>query len=167
MAAERRPKLDCQGGSMRRGGLALVTMVFLGALARMWAPQAQTPAGVQPTTILASRGKDASQNGPKSSAPKSAEPRYILALREKIRDFFGQEHSPDVMGQERPCALPNLDHWCVPQEEWAKIRFVIATVADPVHTHLSLSFDRSIDAIEQGATSDGYAFDRAVMPRHY
>jgi hypothetical protein len=145
---------------MRTGGLALVTIVFLGALARMWSPQAPTPAGAQPSTVPATREKGIAQESPRPVAPKSTEPRYILALSEKIRDFFGQEPPP-------PCALPNLDHWCVPQEEWANIRFVIATVPDPVHTHLSLFFDRSIDAIQQGATSEGYTFDRAVMPWHY
>src|SRR5579872_1526857 len=29
--------------------------------------------------------------------------------------------------------------------------FTVAIVPDPIHTHLSLFFDRSIDAIEQGA----------------
>lgn len=41
---------------------------------------------------------------------------------------------------------------------------VIAIVADPVHTHLSLFFDRTVDAIQQGAQQAGWIFDRAVMP---
>src|ERR1700680_2867504 len=88
---------------MRRGGLALVTIVFLGALARMWTPQAQTPAGVQPTSILASRGKDTDDKSLKPAATKLSEQWYPVALHEKIRDFFGQEHSPDVIGQQPPC----------------------------------------------------------------
>jgi hypothetical protein len=41
---------------------------------------------------------------------------------------------------------------------------VLAIVPDPVHTHLSLFFDRQIDAIRQAAQDKGYYFDRAIMP---
>jgi len=43
-------------------------------------------------------------------------------------------------------------------------RFAIALVPDPVHTHLSLFFDRQIDAIQGGAQQGGWMFDRATMP---
>jgi hypothetical protein len=42
--------------------------------------------------------------------------------------------------------------------------FIIATLPDPVHTHLSLFFDRTIDAIQQGAQAAGWIFDRATVP---
>jgi hypothetical protein len=44
------------------------------------------------------------------------------------------------------------------------VTFAIALVPDPVHTHLSLFFDRAIDAIEQGAQEENWIFDRATMP---
>jgi hypothetical protein len=43
-------------------------------------------------------------------------------------------------------------------------KFAIALVPDPVHTHLSLFFDRTIDAIQQGAQQARWIFDRATMP---
>jgi hypothetical protein len=46
----------------------------------------------------------------------------------------------------------------------ANIYFAIAIVPDPVHTHLSLFFDRTIDSIQQGAQQAGWIFDRATMP---
>jgi hypothetical protein len=55
-------------------------------------------------------------------------------------------------------------HWNVPRIENQKILFVIATLPDPVHTHLSLFFDRTIEAIEKGAQQSGYLFSRATMP---
>src|ERR1700682_4342007 len=122
---------------MRSGGLALVTIVFLGALARVWAPSAQSPAGARPSSVPASRGKSTDQKNQTQGTTKSTDPRYTLTLPEKIRDFFGQEHST-VGIQQPPCTSPNLDHWCVPKEDSGKILFVIATVPDPVHTHLSL-----------------------------
>ena len=42
--------------------------------------------------------------------------------------------------------------------------FVIAIVPDPVHTHLALYFDRTIDTIEEALQDDGYIFYRAVVP---
>jgi hypothetical protein len=55
------------------------------------------------------------------------------------------------------------------QGEFASLKaqdseFIIATVADPVHTHLSLFFDRTIDSIQQGAQETGWIFDRAKVP---
>jgi hypothetical protein len=44
------------------------------------------------------------------------------------------------------------------------VKFAIAIVPDPVHTHLSLFFDRTMDAIQQGARQAGWIFDRASMP---
>ena len=46
----------------------------------------------------------------------------------------------------------------------ASVRFVIATVPDPIHTDLALSFDRFVEAISQGAQEAGYIFDHAVLP---
>jgi hypothetical protein len=45
-----------------------------------------------------------------------------------------------------------------------QVRFVIATVPDPIHTDLALSFDRFSEAISQGAQEAGYIFDHAVLP---
>jgi hypothetical protein len=56
------------------------------------------------------------------------------------------------------------EHWGVPQRENQKILFVIATVPDPVHTHLSLFFDRSIKAITKGAQEAGFLFSRTTLP---
>lgn len=45
-----------------------------------------------------------------------------------------------------------------------KRQFLIATLPDPVHTHLSLFFDRNIDMIEEAAQTAGYIFDRQLLP---
>lgn len=41
---------------------------------------------------------------------------------------------------------------------------VFAILPDPVHTHLSLLFDRQIDAIRQGIMDSRWIFERALMP---
>jgi hypothetical protein len=47
------------------------------------------------------------------------------------------------------------------------LRFLIATVPDPVHTHLALEFDRLVEGIQQAAAESDYRFqslDRASLP---
>jgi hypothetical protein len=45
-----------------------------------------------------------------------------------------------------------------------KIRAMIAIVPDPVHTHMPLQFDRSIEALQLAAESRGYVIDRYWLP---
>ncbi|HJX83817.1 MAG TPA: hypothetical protein VJ723_05700 [Candidatus Angelobacter sp.] len=75
-------------------------------------------------------------------------------LRDTIKDFFPAQKATEVA----------KDRLGVPQDLACSLKFLVAIVPDPAHTHLSLFFDRSIDAIEQGAQRAGYAFDRATMP---
>jgi len=49
-------------------------------------------------------------------------------------------------------------------KDGSDIDFAIAIVPDRVHTHLSLFFDRTIDAIQQGAHQANWIFDRSTMP---
>jgi hypothetical protein len=58
-------------------------------------------------------------------------------------------------------------HWEVPREARSHVRFIVALLPDPVHTHLSLAFDTQVDAIEQAIEQDGYLFARAAMPWDY
>src|SRR5208337_1579192 len=55
-------------------------------------------------------------------------------------------------------------HWKVPRAKQENIKFVIASLPDPVHTHMALLFDRSIEAIQKAAQANGYLFSRAWMP---
>jgi hypothetical protein len=56
--------------------------------------------------------------------------------------------------------------WGVPRSEIRNVDFMIATLPDPTHTHLGLTFDRIIEAIQKGAQASGqnYLFSRAWMP---
>jgi hypothetical protein len=63
--------------------------------------------------------------------------------------------------------LPDDDmknHWNVPPEYRADLRFVVAAVPDPAHTHLSLVTDRTLEAIMEGAQASGYLFARSSLP---
>ena len=45
-----------------------------------------------------------------------------------------------------------------------QLRFIIATLPDPLHTHFPLSFDRSTEAIQQAAQDDHYIYDSSWLP---
>ncbi len=44
------------------------------------------------------------------------------------------------------------------------LRFVIATLPDPLHTHFPLIFDRAAEAIQQAAQDDHYVYDSSWLP---
>lgn len=55
-------------------------------------------------------------------------------------------------------------HWNVPRIAQPAIKFVIASLPDPVHTHMALLFYRGIETIQSAAQASGYLFSRAWMP---
>jgi hypothetical protein len=77
-------------------------------------------------------------------------------LTELIDDYF----RPQPESDEGYSAT----HWHVPRVAQPKIRFVIASLPDPVHTHMALLFDRGIESIQSAAQASGYLFSRAWMP---
>jgi len=169
---------------MRRGGLALIAILVLGSLTKLLVPGgSSTPPGVENkgSGVLSNTAPQV-QESDLDVARKSVD-WYPAQLREKIRDYFGVEHGPELdsyEGKVKQTADPkakgigdiehvcdSLENWCVPHGRASEIQFVIATAPDPVHTHLGLFFDRDIDAIQQGATNQNYLFDRAIMPWQY
>jgi hypothetical protein len=77
-------------------------------------------------------------------------------LTELIDDYF----RPQLARDEEYWA----GHWHVPQVAQPKLKFLIASLPDPVHTHMALLFDRGIESIQSAAQASGYLFSRAWMP---
>lgn len=140
--------------------MALIVVVLVSAFAHVWAPQSQPYAAQQSSAPSASTtaGK---QSTPSADANAPSGP-FVDKIEDKIRAFYSNKQ---VAKDE--CADANVKFYCVPERSRAGIRFVIATVPDPIHSHLSYYFDRAIEAIEQGASNEGYSFDRAIMPWPY
>jgi hypothetical protein len=161
---------------MRRGGLALIAILVVGSLTKLLLPQS-APVALPGSNKSAATPGAATASGQESDLQKAQESVewYPSQLRERIRDYFGFEAGPSFQaskpglkgtgGSEPVCDFPQ--NWCVPSDFRGSIHFVIAAAPDPVHTHLGLFFDRSIDAIQQGAASRDYLFDRAIMPWQY
>lgn len=82
------------------------------------------------------------------------------------KDLIDTIHAFAAHPDEQTCGWDQLIKAIVDlsYNESADVKFGIAIVPDPIHTHLSLFFDRAIDSIEQGAQQAGWLFDHATMP---
>src|SRR6516225_9320242 len=48
--------------------------------------------------------------------------------------------------------------------EFSDFRFLVATVPDPVASHLDIEFDRAIESLQRAAAFEGYSFERYWLP---
>ena len=83
---------------------------------------------------------------------------------DKIPEFFGEEAGESK--QSAPGRFKeNLEKASKIQgDKQYHLAYLIATLADPVHTNLELYFDRGIEAIMRAAGESGYDFDRYWLP---
>jgi hypothetical protein len=87
-------------------------------------------------------------------------------LEDRLRDFIlippGAIVAPDS------CYQPGPRGGGVPPGKMTALskhlQFVIALVPDPLHTHFSLFFDRSTEAIQQAAQDSEYSYDSSWLP---
>ena len=152
---------------MNKGaGTLLATIVAISLFANSNAPRQAPPR-------RAGAGADNQRAAPvvaeKSEAPRwtppPPDPRCFLL--KTISGFYGHGNSIPTGAYSNAEELKG----CAPGERWglscdeaSHIHFVIATVPDPVRTHLSLFFDRSIDAIQEAAQEEGWVFGAGGMP---
>src|SRR5207253_11420687 len=152
---------------MNKGaGTLLTTIVAISLFANSNAPRQAPPR-------RAGAGADKQRAAPvvaeKSEAPRwtppPPDPRCFLL--KTISGFYGHGNSIPTGAYSNAEELKG----CAPGERWglscdeaSHIHFVIATVPDPVRTHLSLFFDRSIDAIQEAAQEEGWVFGAGGMP---
>lgn len=154
----------------RRIGTILLTAL---AASMLLSPATPTNVALQPqNTVAATQNSGPAQETPPSwteQSPRTLEANKAVAnkctvdcqdqeLLDVIQSFYGTDNT---------ASQDSLSHLGVPSAERGKIGYLIALVPDPVHTHLSLFFDRTIEAIEQGALQEHYILARSVMPCHY
>jgi hypothetical protein len=142
---------------MRNGGLVVLVMVLATGVFRLVAPSG--PAA------LPAKTSEAAKPATKPSASPISEANSDLV--DTIRQFYGAKAvAGTTMAQPEEAADGKEleEHLWVPKADRPTIRFVVAFVPDPIHTYLGLLFDRSIDAIQQGAQAEGCSFDRGEVP---
>lgn len=66
--------------------------------------------------------------------------------------------------QESECGAETKKRWGFPHGGPVNVTAIIATVPDPVHSHLALMFDRTISAILQAAADNGYVSSYYWLP---
>jgi len=119
--------------TVKKGGFALALLLAISGILRVVGPGSASA----PRTEVPGKKKQ--------SPAKPITTTYPEDLRHTIQEFYGlwtEDHS----------ALTELAaHWNVPLDSRPNVRFVIAVLADPVHTHLALSFDRGVEALQQAA----------------
>ena len=79
-----------------------------------------------------------------------------------LHDLIEEHFQPEFGGAKEQAETTNA--WGVPAAQAKNIDYVIASLADPVHTNMALFFDREIEAIEKAAQVQGYFFSRSWMP---
>lgn len=92
-----------------------------------------------------------------------------VEIEERLQSFLINGDKTSIAAPEtcfEPQERPNdyVTRASAMQAKSKDLTFVIATVPDPLHTHFSLSFDRLMEAIQQGATDQEYIYDSSWLP---
>jgi hypothetical protein len=111
-------------------------------------------------SLLSSGGSSgAGQTGDTNNRPAVVEPAPV------VKDSAGapgdDPGSSDLRRQFERCDSPGV---CRLLDDIIAPRFVVATVPDPIATHLRVEFDRAIDGIKEAARDDNYLFRRYWFP---
>jgi hypothetical protein len=138
---------------MNRNSTAiLATAIFFSMLASSGVrstPSPRSGTNTAPLQLPASSSTKAAHTDCEESDCKNPKQEGEKAFADELTGLF-KGYCQDGNGA-RPCDLK-------PEN------FVIALVPDPVHTHLALYFDRTIDTIEESLQDDGYVFYKAIVP---
>ena len=161
--------------AMNRNGTTILTGTVLASM--LVSPLTRAP---QSESGRAPSGTEISQTK-KSPTGKGAEHCSTAACREQIHKQIQQEAQEEYRDDLKEivnevCAARN-ERVLVPTNNPPSSgqtkqqphcprpgNFIIALAPDPLHTHLALLFDRTVDALEEAVQDEGYNFDRALMP---
>lgn len=138
----------------------LAARIFLGPVATPSAPPAgpQRPVIQQTHTVPPKFSKVITPAilpgaNPAALCQTSSELCPAKGLLDAVQAFFGAASTADL-----------AKRWYVSGADAKQIHFIVATVPDPVHTHLSLFFDRQVVAIEEAVQQGNYLFSSAYLP---
>jgi hypothetical protein len=141
---------------MKQGSFIVMALVVATGLLHWASPAPRSTSNDKPPV---SAKKEPAKPAPSSVSP----PRISPDAANAIVDFLGVplnlKPTTSNVKTSDPSQAMNFDG--IRPED---IRFAIAFLPDPIHTHLALFFDRSIDVIEEAVQKQGCSFDRATMP---
>jgi len=138
-------------------------------------PQSPTPTGAGETAATATAQLEPSDGpwiascnywAPVRVAPPPANPPADIqgTIDNKVVNLhtsFGEKERKS----ELACSGSWFQRWGFPEDKThVDVTALIAVTHDPVHTHMALSFDRSLDAILQAAADNGYVPSTYWLP---
>jgi len=94
------------------------------------------------------------------------------SLQDELQDFLKIQNLKPSLVVPKACNTSGgapeeaENHPAQPElaQRTAHLKFVVATLPDPVHTHLPVLFDQFAVAIQEGAQDEKYDFDSAWLP---
>jgi len=127
--------------------------------------------GLQPGSKPGSGGKadgkgELRRSGTSSSKQKASEYQPGCSeIEDHLQELLGTEASlvPDHCYLDKAAAKPAKTSASTTNQA-PKLKFIIATLPDPLHTHLSLVFDQFAGAIQEAAQDEKYDFDSSWLP---
>ncbi|HEV3039949.1 MAG TPA: hypothetical protein VHA33_19435 [Candidatus Angelobacter sp.] len=144
---------------MNKGGAGILTLAIIVAMIAGSGPRSVPAQGTRANLSHSSSDRASSAFQRRRATAKqcaTAAGTFEFDLIEAVRLSFSE--GPD--NQDSVC--PEAFHIEPNKKDLAHVVFAI--VPDPVHTNLSLFFDRQMDAIQQGIMESGWGFERALMP---
>ena len=158
------------------GTLLVATLFF-----RSGTPLASTPGtGSKQERSAAGQRKEAQSNAPKKNSqadgPWQASRQHFAGVQPESQCLASpvqpESRSVASLGSVTLALQPATQSaaaknerssiWCIPED--VPVRAMIAIVPDPVHSRLSLVFDRTIEALQLSAESIDYVVDRYWLP---
>src|SRR5208282_5056042 len=126
---------------MKNGGLFFAAFLLIGGMLRLTG-----------SSLPAFQGDSPGPGKTTAGAKRDTTSTYEDKLAATLRDFYGAPAKDNDSAADPDLAR----HLNVPTGERNRIQFAIAVLPDPVHTHLGLFFDRSVEALMQAAQKKGY-----------
>lgn len=156
-------------------GTLILAMLFARGVGFSPAPRAHEAAGPQRTETqqAESQQANAGANSLENDGPWQASRLYFagrpgddcpsLAARPestKLATLNGVSLS--LQASQQPAESTHSNRWCIPND--TQLAAMIAIVPDPVHSHMSLIFDRTLEALRLAAGAMDYVADRYWLP---
>src|SRR5271167_4149077 len=128
------------------------------------------PGGNQPSPATGSAQTSPAQNSGEIVEPSQQNLQAACRqINDRIAEFIinglaapesCKEPAAKKPAAEKPAKLSGI----LPPLQPPKVRYIVATLPDPVHTHFAMLFDRLTEALQQAAQDQGYNYDGSWLP---
>jgi hypothetical protein len=139
-------------------GTAILAALLIGPAKSLLPRPALNSVGAPPSSVIR-HGNEVEGEGPWIASCQYWAPDRLKVIQPDKAERARQTSSGAAADAAGCSGGDNLSGWGIPGPKDAikpEIHAIIASVPDPIHTHLQLEFDRTIDALLQAAAENGY-----------